>query len=62
MQLMLRNLASSANPPKYPSIHTNEDTLSTSMHILSSYLKIKFVNSYPNMCNLEGYFLFLNLN
>ena len=29
MQLRLRDLASPANPPKYPSIHINEDTLST---------------------------------
>ena len=27
MQLRLRDLASPANPPKYPSIHINEDTL-----------------------------------
>ena len=51
-----------ANPPKYPSIHINEDTLSTSMHRFSFYLKMKFVNSYPNMCNLEGCFVCLNLN
>ena len=62
MQLRLRDLASPANPPKYPSIHINKDTLSTSMHRFSSYLKMKFVNSYPNMCNLEGCFVFLNLN
>ena len=62
MQLRLRDLASPANPPKYPSIHINEDTLSTSMHQFSSYLKMKFVNSYPNMCNLEGCFVCLNLN
>ena len=54
MQLRLRDLASPANPPKY--------TLSTSMHRFSSYLKMKFVNSYPNMCNLEGCFVCLNLN
>ena len=59
MQLRLRDLASPANPPKYPSIHINEDTLSTSMHQFSSYLKMKFVNSYPNMCNLEGCFVWL---
>ena len=52
MQLRLRDLASPANPPKYPSI--NEDTLSTSMHRFSYYLKMNFVNSYPSMCNLEG--------
>ena len=62
MQLRLRDLASPANPPKYPSIHINEDTLSTSMHQFSSYLKMKFVNSYPNMCNLEGCYVCLNLN
>ena len=62
MQLKLRDLASPTNPPKYPSIHINEDTLSTSMHRFSSYLKMKFVNSYPNMCNLEGCFVCLNLN
>ena len=62
MQLRLRDLASSANPPKYPSIHINEDTLSTSMHRFSSYLKIKFVNSYPNTYNLEGCSVCLNLN
>ena len=56
MQLRLRDLASPANPPKYPSIHINEDTLSTSIHRFSSYLKMKFVNFYPNMCNLEGCF------
>ena len=50
MQLRLRDLASPANPPKYPSIHINEDTLSTSMHRFSSYPKKKFVNSYPNIC------------
>ena len=52
MQLRLRDLVSFANPPKYQSI--NEDTLSTSMHKFSSYLKMKFVNSYPSICNLEG--------
>ena len=62
MQLRLRDLASPANPPKYPSIHINEDILTTSMHQFSSYLKMKFVNSYPNMCNLEGCFVCLNLN
>ena len=36
MQLRLRDLASPANPPKYPSIHINEDTLGTSMHRFSS--------------------------
>ena len=32
MQLRLRDLALPTNPPKYPSIHINKDTLSTSMH------------------------------
>ena len=39
MQLRLRDLDSPGNPPKYPSIHINEDTLSTSMPGFSSYLK-----------------------
>ena len=46
MQLRLRDLASPANPPKYPLIHINEDTLSTSMHRFSSYLKIILTYSY----------------
>ena len=62
MQVRLRDLASPANPPKYPSIHINEDTLSTSMHRFSSYLQMTFVNSYPNMCNLDGCFVCLNLS
>ena len=62
MQLRLRDLASAANPSKYPSIHISEYTLSTSRHRFSSYLKMKFVNSYPNVCNLEGCFVCLNLN
>ena len=62
MQLKLRDLASPANPPKYPPIHTNEDTLGTSMHSFSSDMKMEFVNSYPNMCNLEECYVCLNLN
>ena len=61
-QLRLRDLASPANPPKYLSIHINEDTLGTSMHRFSFHLKMKFVNSYPSMCNLEGCYVLLNLN
>ena len=57
MQLRLRDLAWPAIPPKYPSLHINEYfpeyTLSTTMNNFFSYLKMKFVNSYPNMCNLE---------
>ena len=62
MQLRLPDLASPANPAKYPSIHINEDTPSTSMHQSFSYLKIKLVNSYTNMCNLEGCYVCLDLN
>ena len=62
MQLRLRDLTSPTNPPKYPSIHINEDTLGTSRHRFSSCLKMKFVNSYPNMCNLKGCYVCLNLN
>ena len=61
MQLRLRDLASPANPPKYLLFHINEDTLSTSMNQFSSDLKMKFVNSYLNMCNLEGCFVCINL-
>ena len=52
MQLRLRDLATPTNPPKYPSIYINEDTLSTSMHQFSFYLKMKFVNSYRNICTV----------
>ena len=62
MQLRLRDLASPVNPPKHPPIHINEDTLGTSMHRFASDMKIKFVNSYPNMCNLEGCYVCLNRN
>ena len=46
MQLRLRDLASPANPPKYPLIHINEDTLSTSIFFLPENKICQFLPKY----------------
>ena len=52
MHLRLRELASSLHSTAYPSIEISEDTLDTSIHCFSNYLKTQFVRSYSNRCKL----------
>ena len=56
MHLRLRELANPSNPPLYPPISINEDTLNKSVHSFSEFLKAEFLNSYANICSqLECY-------
>ena len=42
-------VAKKANPPLYPPISINEDTLNKSVHNFSKFLKAEFLNSYANI-------------
>ena len=45
MHLRLRELSTPSNPPKYPSITINDDTLSKSLSSFSRYIKDEFLSS-----------------
>ena len=42
MHLRLREFLTPSNPPKYPSITINDDTLSKSISSFSGYIKMNF--------------------
>ena len=54
MHLRLRELSTPSNPPKYPSITINDDTLSKSLSSFSRYMKDKFLSSYTIVCTTPG--------
>ena len=54
MHLRLRELSTPSNPPKYPSITSNDDTLSKSLSSFSRYIKDKFLSSYNSVCTTSG--------
>ena len=54
MHLRLRELSTPSNPPKYPSIAINDDTLSKSHSAFSRYVKDEFLSSYNNVCTTPG--------
>ena len=62
MHLRLRELASPLHSTAYPSIEISEDTLDTSIHCFSNYLKTQFVRSYSNRCNINDCFVCNNSN
>ena len=45
---------SPSNPPKYPSIAINDDTLSKSHSAFSRYIKDEFLSSYNSVCTTPG--------
>ena len=57
MHLRLRELASPLHSTTYPSIEISEDTLDTSIHCFSNYLKTQFVRSYSNIFNINDCFV-----
>ena len=54
MHLRLRELSTPSNPPKYPSIAINDDTLSKSYSAFSRYVKDEFLSSYNSVCTTPG--------
>ena len=54
MHLRLRELSTPSNPPKYPSIAINDDTLSKSHSAFSRYIKDEFLSSYTIVCTTPG--------
>ena len=62
MHLSLRELASPLHNTAYLSIEISEDTLDTSIHCFSNYLKTEFVRSYSNRCNINDCFVCNNSN
>ena len=52
MHLRLRELAFPSNPPIYPLIDINDDTLSKSLSYFSGYIKSMFTSSYNIECNI----------
>ena len=62
MHLRLRELASPLHCTAYPSIEISEDTLDTSIHCFSNYLKTQFVRSYSNRCHINDCFVCNNSN
>ena len=62
MHLRLRELASPFHSTAHPSIEISEDTLDTSIHCFSNYLKTQFVRSYSNRCNINDCFVCNNSN
>ena len=52
MHLRLRELAFPSNPPIYPLIYINDDTLSKSLSYFSGYIKSMFTSSYNIECNI----------
>ena len=62
MHLRLRELANPSNPPLYPPISINEDTLNKSVHSFSEFLKAEFLNSYANICSQPECYVCANSN
>ena len=56
MRLRLRELSTPSNPPKYPSIAINDDTLSKAHSSFSRYIRDEFLNSYntSSVCTTPG--------
>ena len=54
MHLRLRELSTSSNPPKYPYITINDDTLSESLSSFSRYIKDEFLSSYTIVYTTSG--------
>ena len=54
MHLILRELSTPSNLPKYPSITINDDILSKSLSSFSMYIKDEFLSSYTIMCTTLG--------
>ena len=54
MHLRLRELSTPSNPPKYPPIAINDDTLSKSHSAFSRYIKDEFLSSYNSVCTIPG--------
>ena len=54
MHLRLRELSTPSNPPKYPSITINDDTLNKSLSSFSKYIKDEFLSSYTIVCTTPG--------
>ena len=53
----LRELASPSNPPHFPPLLNNEDTLNKSPSVFSNYLKLQFIKSYLNVRTIIGCFV-----
>ena len=54
MHLRLREQSSPSNPPKYPYITINDDTLSKLLSSFSGYIKDEFLSLYTIVCNTPG--------
>ena len=54
MHLRLRKLVIPSNPPTYPLIDNNDDTLSKSLSYFSGYIKSMFTSSYTIECNIDN--------
>ena len=57
MYLRLWELVNPSNPPLYPPILINVDTLNKSAHNFSDYLKTEVIKSYIDVCIMGGYYV-----
>ena len=62
MHYTLRELASPSNPPHFPPLLNNEDTLNKSPRGFSNYLKLQFIKSYLDVCTIMDCFVCENSN
>ena len=62
MHYRLRELASPSNPPHFPPLLINEDTLNKSPRSFSNYLKLQFIKSYLDVCTIMDCFVCENYN
>ena len=62
MHLKLRELANPSNPPLYPPILNNVDTLNKSAHRFSGYLKTKVIKSYVDVSIMNDCYVCDNSN
>ena len=62
MHYRLRELASPSNPPHFPPLLINEDTLNKSPRGFSNYLKLQFIKSYLDVCTIMDCFVCENSN
>ena len=62
MHLRLRELANPGNPPRYPPILINEDTLNRSAHRFSDYLKTEGIKSYMDVYIMDDCYVCDNSN
>ena len=62
MHYRLRELVSPSNPPHFPPLLINEDTLNKSPRGFSNYLKLQFIKSYLDVCTIMDCFVCENSN